>query len=742
MQDSTQRTPLQAAASPWTRLNRVLMPDYNRRATLYWWTVVPAGALVVAYAAWSVASLPGHALLQVVVCALLAAAGGYFPVVIPRTRMVFALGEFFTFLALFLLGPAAAVLAAALEAATGSARSSRRWSSRIGAPALAGLSMAVVGHAAMGVLAWIRADGPPSTAALAAVALWFAPLHYLLNTALVATLPRLKRGQWLHWKDLGGGTGFVMAVTVALACLAAGLAGTFHEDALMLTLTVAPALALVLTWMRGFFGQQEAARAISDAETEAAQRQAEITTRHLQEMHHIAFHDALTGLPNRRMLLEELGGMLARCRADPDAGYGLMFLDFDRFKVVNDTLGHAAGDTFLVQVSQRLLGQVRADDLVARMGGDEFAILLRRPLTPEAVQDLAARIQQVVSQPYALAGTTVTSSASIGITSCERGYQVPEDALRDADIAMYRAKAAGKARHVVFDAQMHAELSRRMRLERELRRALAEGSLQVAYQPIYGLQDHQLLGFEALARWSHPELGTVPPDEFVPIAEEGGMARALTDFVLARACGQLHAWQARGPKWQKLFVQVNLSDRDLAQRGLAERISAVLLRTGLRPRSLALELTEGIIMRRIGDERSTLLELRGLGVRLAIDDFGIGYSSLGQLSALPIDSLKVDRTFVAGLGKVAGAAEIVRTVLQLGQSLGRSTVAEGVETPAQLEWLRQAGCDAVQGNLLGRALPAEAIEALLERLERLERLDPGAPDRRSPTGEPAGLPLH
>ena len=736
MPDTKQRTPLPAAATPWTRLNRALMPDCNRRATVYWWTVVPLGGLVLAHSAWSVTRLPGAEFLQVVLCILLAAAGGCFPVIVPRTRHVFALGEFFTFLALFLHGPAAAVLAAAAEGATGSARTSRRWSSRIGAPAVAGLSMAVVGQAITAALAWLGGEGPPSTVVLMGVALWLSPLHALLNTTLVAALPRLKRDQWPHWKDLRGGSGFVITVTVALACLAAGLAGRFREDALMLTLTVAPALALLLTWLRGFFGQQEAARAISEAEAEAARRQAEITARHLQDMHRIAFHDALTGLPNRQKLLEELGAMLARCRADPDAGYGLMFLDFDRFKIINDTLGHAAGDAFLVEVSQRLVSQVRGDDLVARMGGDEFAILLRRRLPVEAIQDLATRIQQVVCQPCAVAGTTLTSSASIGITSSERGYEVPEDALRDADIAMYRAKAAGKARHVVFDARMHAELSRRMRLERELRRALGEGSLQVAYQPIYRLQDRQLLGFEALARWRHPELGAVSPEEFVPIAEEGGMARALTDFVLGCACRQLQAWQARGPAWEQLYVQVNLSDRDLAQRGLPERVSAALLRTGLRPRHLVLELTEGIIMRRIGAERSTLLELRGLGVRLAIDDFGVGYSSLGQLSALPIDSLKVDRSFVAGLGTVSGAAEIVRTVLQLGQSLGRSTVAEGVETPAQLDWLRQAGCDAVQGNLLSPPLAAEAVEGLLERLEA------GSPERLAGVGEPAGLPLH
>ncbi|MFM7532404.1 MAG: putative bifunctional diguanylate cyclase/phosphodiesterase [Rubrivivax sp.] len=731
-----ERIPLQAV-TPWTRLSRVLMPDYCARAALYGWIVVPLGALVLLHAAWTVSSLPGPALLQVLACLLLAMVGGSFPILIPRTRLSVALGEFFTVLLLFLHGPAAAVLAAAAEAATVSARHSPRWTSHLGAPAMAALSMAAAGHLITAALGWLAAGSTLPAATLVGAALWFAVLHFLCNTLVVAVLPSLRRGERPPLGAITGSLGFVLAVTALNACGAAWLVGTFHHNAFFVMLAATPALALVLTWLRGYLGQQEAARAFSEAEAERAQREAEITARHLQEMHRIAFHDALTGLPNRRRLLEELGSTIELCRSDARAGYGLMFLDFDRFKLINDTLGHAAGDAFLVQVSQRLVSQVREEDLVARMGGDEFAILLRRKLPYEAVHDLAQRIQEVVCQPYLVSGTELTSSASIGITTSERGYTQPDDALRDADIAMYRAKAAGKARHVLFDARMHDEVARRMRLEGELRRALAEEELQVAYQPVRALRDGELLGFEALVRWSHPEFGPVRPDEFVPIAEEAGLATSLTDFVLASACRQLRQWQARSPRWEGLVMHVNLSDRDLAQRGLAERVSAVLLRTGLRPRGLVLELTEGIIMRRIGSERATLLELRGLGVKLAIDDFGIGYSSLGQLSALPIDSLKIDRTFIAGLGTVAGAAEIVRTVLQLARSLGRSAVAEGVETPAQLAWLKEAGCDAVQGNLLDVALAPQAVDALLESLEPRPR--PGSPAQ---PGETLGLAVH
>ena len=725
-------------APAWVRLHQTLMPDYNRRATVYWWTVVPIGLVAVAWALWSVIGLPSEIGWQVALGVLMAAIAGAFPITIPRTKTSFGLGEIFSFLLLFLYGAEGAILAAAAEAAVGSARTSKRWTSRIGGPAIAALAMACAGGMLTGILSALKASGTGTigVAVFSALILWFAITHFILNTVLIAALPRLKRGEWLRWHDISGSFGFTLALSAGSACGAAALAETFRENTLVVMLTVTPALALVLAVLRGYIGQQEAARALSETEAQAARREAEITARHLEEMHRIAFHDALTGLPNRRMLLDELSLAVQGSRADERKGYGLMFLDFDRFKLINDTLGHAAGDAFLVQVSQRLVAQVRESDLVARLGGDEFAILLRRSLAPEEIHELAGRIQQAVCQPYQVANTELTSSASIGITTSDRGYVQADDVLRDSDIAMYRAKATGKARHVVFDAQMHAEVSRRMRLEGDLRRALADGQVQVAYQPVYQLPDERLVGLEALARWTHPEFGVVQPQEFVPIAEESGLAIALTDYMLARACRQLQQWQARGPQWESLGIQVNLTDKDIAQRGLPERISAVLLRTSLRPRSLTLELTESIIMRRLASERPTLLELRSLGVKLAIDDFGMGYSSLGQLSALPFDSLKVDRTFIAGLGTDEGATGIVRTILQLGQSLGRNTVAEAVETPAQLQWLREAGCHAAQGNVLAEPMPAEAVDALLGRLEAA----PSGAGRQ--TDEPLRLALH
>jgi diguanylate cyclase (GGDEF)-like protein len=434
-------------------------------------------------------------------------------------------------------------------------------------------------------------------------------------------------------------------------------------------------------------------------------------------MHRIAFHDALTGLPNRRRFVEELAKVVQRAVDDPKHGFAVMFLDFDRFKFINDSLGHAAGDEFLQLVARRIASRVRPDDLVARLGGDEFALLLRRAQPEQGVVELATRIQEAVSQPYRVAGTEITSSASIGITVSTHGYDKPGDVLRDADIAMYRAKATGKARHVLFDSTMHTEIARRMRLEGDLRRAIADGALEVAYQPILDLGDERLLGFEALARWTHPEFGTIAPLEFIAIAEESSLVVQITDLVLARACADLRRWHAQGPHWTGLRLHVNISDKDVAQRNLPQRIRSVLFEAALRPEHLVLELTEVILMRRLTTEGQVLEELRQFGVGLSIDDFGMGYSSLAHLSSLPIDSLKIDRSFIDGLTTRPTDAAIVRTILDLGRSLGRQVVAEGIETPAQLAALRALGCTTGQGYQLSAPLTAQAVDVLLERMD-------------------------
>jgi diguanylate cyclase (GGDEF)-like protein len=693
------------------------MPDYNRHATAYWWTVVPLGFLAIAWAATDVALRPWPVALQIAAGVAMAGLAGNFPVTIPRTKTSFALGEVFTFLLLFMHGVAPAILAAAAEAAVASTRTSSRWTSRIGGPALTAISMSATGAMLQWMLSVAHSQQGISLAALAVIALWVSIVHFVLNTILVAVLPRLKRGEWLRWSDVTGSFGLTLVVSALCAIASAVLSESFRDHTLTTFLTVTPAVVMLLTVMRGYVGQQEAHRALSEAEAQAARREAEITAAHLKETHHIAFHDALTGLPNRRMLLDDLAKSVAQARADPrGGGCVLMFLDFDRFKLINDTLGHAAGDRFLVMVAERLVGQVRPGDLVARLGGDEFAVLMRPAGPPAMVEDVARRIQDAVRKPYLVAGNELTSSASIGITSSEHGYDNPDDMLRDADIAMYRAKAAGKARHVIFDSTMHAELARKMRLEADLRHAVADGTMEVAYQPIFSLSDRRLIGFEALARWNHPEFGVVEPQEFIALAEESSLVLDITDFVLARACSQLRRWQGMSPEWSDLDMRVNVADKDIAQRNLLQRVKAVLHASGLQPGCLILELTEGIIMRRLATDLGALEEMRAFGLRLSIDDFGMGYSSLAHLSALPIDSLKIDRSFVADLTVRDRAATIVRTIIGLGRSLGMQVVAEGIETPVQFDWLLEAGCLVGQGRHLAHPLDVPAVERLLANL--------------------------
>jgi diguanylate cyclase (GGDEF)-like protein/PAS domain S-box-containing protein len=462
-----------------------------------------------------------------------------------------------------------------------------------------------------------------------------------------------------------------------------------------------------------------------------------------EDLHHLAFHDSLTGLPNRRRFHELLGHAVAQHAALPPGGeagqgYAVMFLDFDRFKLINDSLGHDAGDAFLVQVAQRIVNQLRPHDVVARLGGDEFGVLVRQVDEERTVVQLAERLMEALKRPFVVAGTELMTSASIGITFSALGYTSAEAVLRDADTAMYKAKGAGKARYALFDASLHTEVANRLRLEGELRHAIDAGRLSVAYQPVYELAADspagpRLAGFEALVRWNHPQDGTISPAHFLPIAEEAGLMVRVTDFVLHCACRQLRAWQDLQPAGRLLTMNVNVSGHDIAHPALAARVSRALIEAGVAPPQLCIELTEDILMSRVEGAMSTLTELKRLGVLLAIDDFGTGYSSLSHLSTLPLDCLKIDRSFVARLD--AGSAEeaVVRSIVLLGSSLGKTVVAEGIETQAQLEGLRRMGCRYGQGYLLGRPMRPQQISSMLDEAPGLDTAVAMGPAATVPT---------
>ncbi|MFI7545473.1 putative bifunctional diguanylate cyclase/phosphodiesterase [Actinoplanes sp. NPDC049599] len=425
-----------------------------------------------------------------------------------------------------------------------------------------------------------------------------------------------------------------------------------------------------------------------------------------------AYHDGLTGLPNRTLFLERLDRALdvsARSRAR----IAVLFLDLDLFKQVNDTLGHAAGDELLRGVAGRLRAAVRGGDMAARLGGDEFAILLEPVDDPAQAGEIAERISAAVAQPFTIAGKEVLTRASIGIALSDPGTAAGDDLVQDADVAMYRAKKSRPGSYLLFEPGMRSELLRRMELTAEAARAFEAGEFRLAYQPIVALPDARPVAVEALLRWTHPRLGAIPPATFVPLAEQSGLIVALGRWVLREACRELAGWRAHG--LPELTVSVNVSGRQLADERLVADVLAVLAETGLPPASVTLEVTETALMRDPGQALRRLRALHRTGVRLAVDDFGSGASSLAHLGRLPIDQLKIDKSFIDGLTGDRRRLAIVRSVLELGSTLELQTVAEGVEDPAQLAALCGLPCDLAQGFLFAEPMPAAEIPRFAAR---------------------------
>ncbi|MDP9348672.1 MAG: EAL domain-containing protein [Gemmatimonadota bacterium] len=428
-----------------------------------------------------------------------------------------------------------------------------------------------------------------------------------------------------------------------------------------------------------------------------------------EQLRHDALHDPLTGLPNRHLFMERLARAILHAREREDYLFAVLFLDLDRFKVVNDSLGHHVGDDLLAVVARRLAGCLRPEDTVSRFGGDEFAILLT-DITGAAAARVAERILGEISAPINLQGYDVFTSASIGIALSSSAYGRPEYLVRNADMAMYRAKAAGKRRVEVFDRAMHAQVLLRLQQETDLRRALQRDELRLFYQPIVDLGSGRIDGVEALVRWEHPDRGWIPPGDFIPTAEETGLIHGIGQWVLEEACRTLQRWRDGRP----LTVSVNLSGRQLAQPDLVEQVARTLRDTGADPRGLKLEVTESVVVENPESAAETLRSFRALGIEMYMDDFGTGYSSLSYLHRLPLDALKIDRSFVSRIGVDPEGTVVVRTIATLAHSLGLSVVAEGVETPEQLRILRELGCEYAQGYLFSRPVDAEATRALLE----------------------------
>jgi diguanylate cyclase (GGDEF)-like protein/PAS domain S-box-containing protein len=427
---------------------------------------------------------------------------------------------------------------------------------------------------------------------------------------------------------------------------------------------------------------------------------------------HDALHDTLTGLPNRALMIDHLKLTIARAKRRRDLRFAVLFLDLDRFKLINDSMGHMAGDQLLVGLARRLESCLRPGDTIARVGGDEFTILLEDLADEGEAVTVAERIHEELKRPFNLCGRDVFSTVSIGIAPGSIAYDQPDQILRDADTAMYRSKSLGKARHEMFDEEMHARSTDLLRLENDLRQAQEHNQFFVNYQPIVALDDFHVCGFEALVRWQHPERGLISPQDFIPVAEEGGQILQIGQWVLLEACRQMKRWHEKFPSEESLYMTVNLSVKQFAQPDFIDQVSSILDATGLEAKYLKLEITESVLMDDIDAAAAMLVQLRALGVKLSIDDFGTGYSSLTYLHRFPIDTLKIDQSFVAVLDK--DHLEIVRTILSLAENLGMDVVAEGIETQEQMSLLRGLSCQSGQGYFFSRPMAVEDAERVLE----------------------------
>ena len=799
-------------------LPRIDMQDYTPAARAYWWVVVILGMLAIGHSIAAVAQLDVPSLAQVLVLAGVAAVVGLFPVRIPGAKTSFGGAEIFIFLSLLLYGAPAAVLATALEGAVGAWRTSKRMTSRLISPALAGLAMLVCGTAFDNARKLIE-DAAVNGNALVSMVLLFALVLYAANTFLTSLLFAFKNDRRItpvRWLRDNGWIGLAYVSGAAISGL---LYATFQQFGLSFLLISVPVLAMFLTTLHAYFehkvddegqimrlkeSESRFHSAFADAalgmgvvaaddgrfiqankafcemfarfpgevlgatlfdlvhpddraslnasiaelragatavhpEVRGVHREGRVVWMSLDislardwqlhthnlivqaqdisvrrvaeaELQHNAKHDSLTQLANRTHFDDQLGRAIARVNRNPERRFAVMYLDLDRFKTINDSLGHKAGDELLIELARRMKAMLRPTDVIARLGGDEFALLLEDMSRARDAVTLAERLQKELQKPFKLRSMEVSLGASIGITFSNIGYATPEQVIRDADTAMYKAKSSGKARYAIFDSSLQQHVAEQLRLESELRRGLGAGEVFLDYQPIFALRGSRLVGFEALARWRHPDRGVLAPNAFIPLAEDTGLIIPLGSWVLREACRQMAQWTQDGGRHLK--ISVNVSSLQVADPKFASEVKAVIAETGLSPSQLTLEVTESVLMNCHGEAVAMLGELRKLGITLSIDDFGTGHSSLAYLAQLPIDQLKVDRSFIAKIGEGGDNSEIMRAIMTLGRALSKQVLAEGIENSRQLSILQDLGCEFGQGYLLSPPVDTTVAAAI------------------------------
>jgi diguanylate cyclase (GGDEF)-like protein len=705
----------------------------------YMWLMVAAGAAIFSYSCYT---LPYQQLdfRFLLLFSLTLGISSGIGIRVPRVNTTITVADTFVFLTLLLYGPEAAVIVAAADGLSSGLRISKRLITVLFNAAATTIAIFITG-----AIARILFGSPIHLATqpysvIVVILCVVALVQYLAHTWAVAICLACKsnRPVWQTWTRDYLWSSLTYFIGAFLAGGIIKLEGTISFYAVLAPL---PIISIIYFTYENYLEDIRATAAHAEraererAEAEHARAEAERlraeqaelhveelnryveklerTSRELQEsrehFRHAAFHDALTGLPNRSLFTDHLRVALERTRQNDEYLFCVLFLDLDRFKNINDSLGHPCGDELLILVARRLEACIRQTDMVARFGGDEFAILLDGMQDPSDAMTVAEKVQQAISAPFKLHNHDAVTTASIGVALGANNYAEAEDVIRDADTAMYRAKEHGKARYEIFDTAMHTRAVTLLRLESDFRRALENQELCVYYQPIVSIESGELHGFEALVRWHHPERGIVLPSDFIPLAEETGLIVPLGLSVLREACNQLWKWQQHSVLNRYLIMSVNLSGKQLMQTDLTEKVEEVLRESHLDPWHLKLEITESVVMEEPELAAITLAKLRGLGVRLSIDDFGTGYSSLSYLNRFPVDTLKIDRSFVTTMSEADENLQIVKTIVTLAGNLGMEVIAEGVETEEQLNQLKLLKCQYAQGYLFSE--PLDVMEA-------------------------------
>jgi len=670
----------------------------------------------------------------------------YLQIQMPRTKVHLTISEALIFIALMMYGIEVGTCMAVMEVVVtcfamkrqGVLVKSETLALNIGTMIIATFVTGLAATKAFGSITGVAESGDFVSIALMLSLMTF--IQFSINSVFVSFFMSNKTGKsiWHVWNDTCLNT---LVIYVFNAIVAGVFVKAFMRiDAFMVLVSVVIFAIVFLTYRRYVNDVKETSAKAEQAERERAE-QAENHVKELQQylaeleksghalresrekFKHAAYHDALTQLPNRNLFLDTLKFLLEKSRQKPDFNFAVLFLDLNRFKTMNDSLGHSMGDKLILHVGKRLSNMLREGDLVGRFSGDEFAVILNDIKSLDDATSFAERVARRIAEPFTLNGRQVFTSVSIGIAHGNPKYKDAQDILRDADIAMYYAKENQK-NYIIFDQKMHTRAVTLLQLETDLRYAVERDELELFYQPIIGLDEVKLVGFEALVRWNHPTRGLVPPVEFIPVSEETGLIIPMTLWILRTACLQITEWQRRSPDNEKLVVSVNLSGKHFAQPDLVSQIKTILKETQMRPACLKLEITESAVMENAETAIAMLKQIREIGVQLSIDDFGTGYSSLSYLHRFPIDTLKVDRSFVSSMEDGSENGEIVRTVIALAKALNLDVVAEGIETIHQLHQLRILGCEYGQGYLFSRPLPATEIETILEDKTRWQNILP------------------